>query len=329
MSFQGKEVLITGGAGFIGSNLALRLVEDGAKVTVLDAMLPSAGGNLFNLRPCRDAVRFVQLNMREGGALPEIVRDKEYIFNLAGQVSHQDSIADPISDMESNICSALNLLEACRHHNPEARVIYTGTRQVYGRPKYLPVDEAHPLNPVDFNGISNLAGEEYHLLYSNIFGIKTVCFRLTNTYGPRLLIKHPRQGFIGWFVNRALMGQPIHLFGGGKQIRDLNFVEDVVDALLLAITEERCLGKVFNLSGERADLFSVASQLVGLTGKGRVVSVPFPEDLKIIDIGDYYCTSRCFSDLTGWIPKVGLDEGLKRTMAYYQENRSHYLENDA
>ncbi len=329
MNFRDKDVLITGGAGFIGSNLALRLVEDGAKVTVLDAMLPSAGGNLFNLHPHREAIRFIQLNMRETEALSEIVLGKDYIFNLAGQVSHQDSIANPIPDMESNICSSLNLLEACRRHNPGVRIAYTGTRQVYGKPNYLPVDEAHPLNPVDFNGISNLAGEEYHVLYSRIFGMKTVCFRLTNTYGPRMLIKHSRQGFIGWFINRALTGGTIQLFDGGKQVRDLNFVEDVVDALFLAITAEHCVGKVFNLSGERADLFSVASQLVDLTGKGRVESAPFPEDLKVIDIGDYSCTSRYFSDLTGWIPKVGLEEGLKRTVAYFQEHRGHYLENDA
>lgn len=325
-NLNNAKVLVTGGAGFIGSNLVGRLLKEGARVTVVDAMIQGSGGNFFNLEPFKDKISFRQEDLRNSQVLPALVKNQDIIFNLAGMVSHQDSLKDPILDLEVNCNSHLNLLEACRRNNQEIRILYTGTRQVYGIPKHLPVKESHTINPVDFNGISNFAGEHYHRLYYKIFGLKTISLRLTNTYGPRQLISHPRQGFIGWFINRALTGQPIQLFGGGEQIRDFNYVDDVIDALLLAAGNENCFGKVFNLSGEKATLESVARQLVDLTGTGTIEKVEFPSELKKIDIGDYYGSSEKLSSLTGWAPTTSLEKGLGQTLDYFKKYKSHYLE---
>jgi nucleoside-diphosphate-sugar epimerase len=326
MSLKGKTILVTGGAGFIGSNLVLRLVADGAKVTVLDSMLPDYGGNLFNLEPVASQINLNFSDMRDAHSLAYLVRDVDYIFNLAGQVSHQDSMNEPLVDMEINVKAQLSLLETCRKHNREAVIVYTSTRQFYGKPQYLPVDEAHPLSPPDVNGINKLAAEFYHLLYARVYGLKTVSLRLTNTYGPRQLIKNSRQGFVGWFVNRAVTGQPIELFGGGGQLRDFNYVDDVVDALIIGAQQPSCYGKRFNLSGEKASLLCVAEKLVKLTGKGQVIPIPFPEERKKIDIGDFYGCSEKYRKASGWQPKTSLDEGLAQTVRYYNEYKNFYLD---
>lgn len=326
MSFANKEVLITGGAGFIGSNLVIRLVELGARVTVMDSMLPGYGGNLFNVEQIKNLISINYSDMRDPHSLSYLVRGKDYIFNLAGQVSHQDSMSDPMMDMEINVKAQLVLLEACRHFNPEVVVVYASTRQFYGHPEYLPVDERHPINPPDVNGINKLAGEQYHTLYCRVFGLKTVSLRLTNTYGPRQLIKNARQGFIGWFMNRAITGNPIQLFGGGDQLRDFNHVDDVVEAFLAAAVTQDCYGHFFNLSGEKASLKFVADTLVAYSGKGAVEVIPFPEERKKIDIGNFYGNSDKFQAVTGWRPKVSLSEGLQSTMDYYQHHSLKYLE---
>jgi UDP-glucose 4-epimerase len=326
MPFVDKNVLITGGAGFIGSNLAIRLVELGARVTVMDSMLPGYGGNLFNLEDIKNSVAINFSDMRDPHSLAYLVRDKDYIFNLAGQVSHQDSMNDPMMDMEINVKAQLVLLEACRHFNPEVVVVYASTRQFYGHPEYLPVDERHPINPPDVNGINKLAGEQYHTLYCKIFGLKTVSLRLTNTYGPRQLIKNARQGFIGWFMNRVITGNSIQLFGGGDQIRDFNHVDDVVEAFLYAAVTPECYGQFFNLSGEKTSLKSVAENLVAYSGEGAVEVIPFPEERKKIDIGNFYGNSEKFQSVCGWKPKVLLLEGLQSTLDYYQLHSSKYLE---
>lgn len=326
MSFKDKDVLVTGGAGFIGSNLAIRLVAEGARVTVVDSMLPAYGGNLFNLEDIRNTIHINFSDMRDEHSLSYLVRDKDYIFNLAGQVSHQDSMSDPLMDMEINVRAQLVLLEACRRHNPNVVIVYSSTRQFYGRPQYLPVDEEHPLNPPDVNGINKLAGEQYHTLYSHVHGLKTVSLRLTNTYGPRQLIKNARQGFIGWFVNRAVTGEKIQLFGTGEQIRDFNYVDDVVEALIQASLCSDCVGEVYNLSGEKAALKDVAHTLIRLCGKGTFETIPFPEERKKIDIGDFYGTSDKFHRATGWAPKVSLEDGLSRTVKYYTSHQRYYLE---
>lgn len=327
MSFKDKRILVTGGAGFIGSNLAIRLAAEGGEVTVLDSMLPDYGGNLFNLRPVQDQIYLNFSDMRDWHSLSYVVRNKDYIFNLAGQVSHQDSMTDPLMDMEINVKAQLVLLEACRRFNPEAVIVYASTRQFYGRPQYLPVDEQHPLNPPDVNGINKLAGEQYHMLYSKVHGIKTVSLRLTNTYGPRQLIKNARQGFIGWFINRAVNGEKIQLFGSGEQIRDFNYVDDVVEAIIRASQSSDCYGDVYNLSGDTASLKVIAGKLIRLSDKSSFEIIPFPEERKKIDIGNFYGSSDKFQKATGWKPVVNLDEGLARTIEYYNKYKKYYLDN--
>jgi len=326
MSFKDKKILITGGAGFIGSNLAIRLVAEGAIVTILDSMLPDYGGNLFNIKSIKNRIHLNFSDMRDTHSLSYLVQDKDYIFNIAGQVSHQDSMSNPLMDMEINVRAQLVLLEACRRFNSDVVIIYTSTRQLYGRPQYLPVDEKHPINPPDVNGVNKLAAEQYHTLYSKVHGLKTVSLRLTNTYGPRQLIKNARQGFIGWFVNRALTGEIIQLFGTGEQIRDFNYVEDVVEALIRASQCRDCIGEVYNLSGDKAALKDVAQKLIRLCGKSTIELIPFPEERKKIDIGDFYGTSEKFQRATGWRPEVDLDEGLSRTITYYNNHQRYYLE---
>jgi UDP-glucose 4-epimerase len=325
MLFRDKKILITGGAGFIGSNLAIRLVAEGADVTILDSMLPDYGGNLFNIETIKNKIHVNFSDMRDVPSVSYLVRNKDYIFNIAGQVSHRDSMSDPLMDMEINVRAQLTLLEACRSFNPGVVIVYTSTRQLYGRPHYLPVDENHPINPPDVNGINKLAGERYHTLYANVYSLKSVSLRLTNTYGPRQLIKNARQGFIGWFMNRSITGEKIQLFGTGEQIRDFNHVDDVVEAIIRASLCKDCFGEVYNLSGDKANLKSVAESLMRLSGKGSIEIIPFPEDLKKIDIGDFYGSSEKFRKATGWKPVVALDEGLAKTIRYYQQYKEHYL----
>ena len=253
-SFKDKKVLITGGLGFIGSNLAIKLVELGANVTLLDSMQQNYGGNLFNIESVKDRVIVNFSDMRDTHALPYLVKEKDYIFNLAGQVSHIDSMINPMTDMEINVKAQLSLLEICREYNKEAVVVYSSTRQFYGHPQYLPVDEKHPIIPIDVNGIDKFAGEQYHLLFNKVYHLKTTALRMTNTYGPRQSIRHNRLGFIGWFIRKAVLGEEIEIFGDGKQVRDFTYVDDVVEALLLAATNEECYGVYFNLGGEHKSL---------------------------------------------------------------------------
>ena len=325
MSLAGKKVLITGGLGFIGSNLAIRLVQEGAHVTLMDSMLDEYGANTFNIQPIKDKVSVNYSDMRDEHSLRYIVRDKDYIFNLAGQVSHQDSMNQPFMDLEVNVRAQLTLLETCRHYNPEAIVVFASTRQIYGHPQYLPVDELHPLLPPDVNGINKLAAEYYHRLYTKVYGVRTVCLRLTNTYGPRQLIKNARQGFIGWFVNRVVMGETIQLFGTGEQIRDFTYVDDVVEAMIVASQTQACYGDVFNLAGPRASLKKVAELLIKFAGQGSLEVVPFPEERKKIDIGDFYGDSKKIQEATGWKGKTSLEDGLRNMVEYYMKYKDNYL----
>lgn len=326
MSFKGKKILITGGIGFIGSNLAIRLVNEGADVTILDSMLDEYGANFFNIKPIRENVQINYSDMRDEHSLRYLVKNKEYIFNLAGQVSHQDSMTNPFLDLDVNVKAQLSLLETCRKYVPNVTIVFSSTRQIYGKPQYLPVDEKHPLSPPDVNGINKLAAENYHSLYTKVYGLNTVSLRLTNTYGPRQLIKNARQGFIGWFVNRAIQGEKIKLFGTGEQLRDFNYVDDVVDALCIAAEDKALYGKVYNLSGDKASLRYIAELLIAYVGKGSLEIVPFPEERKKIDIGDFYGDSSLFQKSTNWNPKISIDDGLKRMIDFYQKNRGEYLE---
>ena len=322
--YKNKKVLITGGLGFIGSNMAIKLSELGAIVTILDSMIEDYGGNLFNIKPVAGKVHVNISDMRDKYGISYLVRDKDIIFNLAGQVSHIDSMMDPYTDLEINCISQLSLLEAVRKHNSNVKVIFASTRQIYGRPQYLPVDEKHPVYPVDVNGINTTAGEWYHTLYYNVYDVKTVVLRLTNTFGPRQLMKHNRQGFIPWFIRLLIDGETIKIFGDGGQKRDINYVDDVVNALLLAGESEKAIGQVYNLGGKPVSLLELTELMISVNGEGRFNVTPFPPERKKIDIGDYYGDYSKIKSELGWKPEVELDDALRRTFRYYNKYKKHY-----
>ena len=323
--YRGRKVLVTGGLGFIGSNLCRSLADLGAKVLAVDSLLPDYGGNLFNLAGYEDKVKVNIADVR-GHGMGYLVRGQDVLFNLAGQVSHIDSMTDPFTDLEINCRSQLWILEAVRKNNPGVRIVYAGTRQVYGKPVRLPVDESHPLNPTDVNGINKISGELYHLVYNSVYGIRACSLRLTNTYGPRQLIRHARQGFIAWFVRQAVLGEEIQVFGDGSQTRDFDYVDDVVDAFLRAGASEAAAGQVFNLGGQGAiSLLELARMLVGISGRGSYSLAPFPPERKLIDIGDFQADASKVRGQLGWSPGVTLREGLERTVAYYSRHKEHYL----
>ena len=325
-TFRGKHVLITGGLGFIGSNLAHRLVALGAEVLILDSLIPEYGGNVFNIHGLEDRLRVNIADMRDEHGLRYLVQGQDVIFNLAGQVSHTDSMIDPYTDLEINARSQLSLLEACRHGNPAAKVVFASTRQIYGRPEYLPVDERHPLQPADVNGINKLAGEWYHIVYHQVYGLRTVSLRLTNTYGPRMRIRDARQTFIGWWFRQLLEGQTLSIFGDGLQVRDFNYIDDVIEALLMVAFHEAADGQIYNLgSDDPINLLNLARLMIEVNGGGQFDLRPFPDERKRIDIGDYYGDYRRIRSKLGWRPLVGLRDGLTRTMDYFRANLDHYV----
>ena len=323
--FQGRRVLITGGLGFIGSNLARRLASEDVQVTVVDSLVPEYGGNLFNLAGLENRLRINISDVRDEHSFAYLVRDQDYLFNLAGQTSHLDSMQDPYTDMEINCRAQLSILEACRKYNPQIRVLFASTRQLYGKPRYLPVDEKHLTQPVDVNGINKMAGESYHILYHQVHGLRACALRLTNTYGPRMRIKDARQTFLGVWLRRVVEGRPFEVWDGAQR-RDFNYVEDVVEALLLAIASEEAYGRVFNLGGEEVvSLRELAQMLVELNGGGSFCQCDFPAERKRIDIGDYYADFSLVRQAFGWRPRVPLREGLARSLAFYREHLKLYL----
>ena len=329
-SFEGRRVLITGGLGFIGSNLARALAGLGARLTLVDSLIPAYGGNLQNVADLRERVIVNVCDVRDRFAIEYLVQRQDFLFNLAGQTSHLDSMTDPRTDLDINAAAQLSILEACRRANPAVRLVFASTRQLYGRPDYLPVDEKHPVRPVDVNGINKLAGEGYHLLYSSVHGIRSSVLRLTNTYGPGMRVKDARQTFLGIWVRQILEGQPLKVFGDGTQLRDFNYVDDCVDALLRAAASDAAVGKVYNLgSKEVISLRDLAAMMVSLEPGGRFEIVPFPPERKAIDIGDYYSDYSLIERELGWAPRIGLREGLRRTLDYFRQHRSHYWESDA
>ena len=322
--FRGRRVLITGGLGFLGSNLALRLVEGGANVTLVDSLIPQFGGNFRNIGTIRDHVSINISDMRDPASLDILVRDQDFIFNLAGQVSHGDSMRDPQLDLGVNCVSTMNLVEACRKFNTSARLLYTSTRQVYGKPKALPVSEAHVPEPIDVNGINKLAAEYYHLLYDRTYGIRSTVLRLTNTYGPRQKISSARQGVAGVFIYLALRGETITLYGDGGQLRDFNYVDDVVEAMLLAMSSDACMGQFFNLGARPPYSLRNFVDLLREHCRFDVRTIPFPEDSRIIDIGDYYGDYSRFQQASGWQPQIDLREGIARSIDFYRKNKEGY-----
>ena len=324
-NYSGKEILITGGLGFIGSNLARRLVSQDANLTLVDSLIPQYGGNTFNIDDIKNKVAVNVCDVRDTFAMEHLIQGKEYLFNLAGQTSHLDSMADPHTDLDINAAAQLSILEVCRKVNPDIKIVFASTRQLYGRPDYLPVDEKHPIRPVDVNGINKLAGEWYHLLYNNVYGIRACALRLTNTYGPRMRVKDARQTFLGIWIRLLIEGRPIKVFGDGLQLRDFNYVDDCVEALLLAGASDQANGKVYNLGGsEVIGLKDLSKMMVNLGHGGSFELAPFPSDKKAIDIGDYYSDFSLITKELGWVPKIDLKDGLKRTLNYYSTHFSHY-----
>ena len=324
-AFDGSKVLITGGLGFIGSNLAEQLLAFGAEVTLLDSLIPDYGGNLFNIEPFRERVRINISDVRDTYSMRHLVQGKDYLFNLAGQTSHLDSMVNPVPDLEINCHAQLSILEACRACNPAIKIVFASTRQIYGRPERLPVAENHPLRPVDVNGINKMAGEQYHLLYSQVHGLRATALRLTNTIGPRMRIKDARQTFVGIWIRRLLEGEPIEIWGG-KQLRDFTDVHDAVDAFLLAAANPKTNGEVYNLgAAEVIDLASLAKLLVEVHGAGSYAVREFPAERHAIDIGDYYADFSKIRDQLGWTPSRSLRATLEGTVAFYRENLRHYL----
>ncbi len=327
--FRTKRVLITGGLGFIGSNLARRLVDMGAAVTLVDSMIPEYGGNLWNIEGLQDKVRLNISDVRDEHSMKYLVRGQDYLFNLAGQTSHLDSMHNPYTDLEINARAQLFILEACRRHNPVVKVIFASTRQIYGKPDALPVDERHPVRPVDVNGINKMAGEAYHSVYHQVYGIRSCILRLSNTYGPRMRVKDARQTFLGIWIRHLIEGKPITVYGDGAQVRDFNYVDDVVNAFLLAAASDAADGEVYNLGADDPlTLREVAELLIDVNGKGTYRLVPFPEDRKRIDIGDYYGDYRKIRARLGWKPATALREGLEKSLEFYHRYAAHYWQAD-
>jgi len=322
-AWRGRPVLVAGGLGFIGATLARRLADLGARVLVVDSLVPEYGGNLFNVDGYEDRIQINISDIRDPHSLRHLVAAREVIFNLAGQTSHLDSMHDPFTDLAINCTAQLSLLEICRTCNPDAAIVFASTRQVYGRPRSLPVDERHPLDPVDVNGIHKIAGESYHLLYSRVYGMRTVSLRLTNTYGPRMRIADARQTFLGSWIRAVVEARPFEVWGGG-QLRDFTYVDDAVDALIAAAGLPS--SGTYNLGGDRVISLRDTADLLATTAGGSYVVREFPPDRERIDIGDYYADDRAFRAAAGWAPRVSLEEGLRRTVAYYRRHLHRYVQ---
>ncbi len=325
-AYKGKHVLVTGGHGFLGSSIVKTLATIGAEVTVVDSLIPGSGGNFRNLEGIGTGkVRVNMSDVRNRNTLPYLVDGMDVLFNLAGQTRHMDSMSDPETDLEINARAQLAILETCRQHNPGIRVVFASTRQIYGRPMYLPADEHHPLKPVDVNGINKLAGEGYHLLYNDVYGIRSTVLRLTNTIGPRMRVKDARQTFVGVWVRQLVLGEPFEVWGG-NQLRDFTYVDDAVDAFLLAGASEAAEGSVFNVGGTPpVSLRELAELMVEVNGGGKFVVREFPEDRRKIDIGDFYADDALIHEVLGWEHHTSLASAVRHTLDFYRHELSYYL----
>jgi UDP-glucose 4-epimerase len=324
-AFQDKKVIITGGLGFIGSTLAIRLAGLGARVVAVDSLIPEYGGNLFNLRGYENKIRINIADVRDEFSMAYLMRGQDYLFNLAGQTSHIDSMENPFVDLDINCRAQLFILEACRRFNPSIKTVYASTRQIYGKPDFLPVNEEHPIRPVDVNGIHKMAGEWYHLLYNHVHGVRAAALRLTNTYGPRMRVKDARQTFLGVWIRALIEKRPIEVWGDGLQVRDFNYVDDAVEAMLTVALSDEANGQVYNLgSPEHTNLKELAALMIKVHGGGEYRILPFPTQRKVIDIGDYYGDFEKIGREFQWNPNTGLEEGLTKTLDYYQRYIAHY-----
>ncbi len=323
--FKGKEVLITGGLGFIGSNLSIELVKQGAHVTIVDNMLPRQGSNLFNIKEIEDKVRVNISDIRNQLSMNYLVKGKDYIFHLAGQVNHVDSMRNPLQDLEINCAGTLVLLEALRHNNRNAKVIFAGTRGEYGASVSLPVDEDHPTNPKGIYAVTNLTAEKMVLVYDDIFGIKGVCLRITNTYGPRHQMMHDEYGVFNWFIRKAMDNEEIPVFGDGRILRDFLYVKDLVSCILITATTDETYGKVFNIgTGVPVSFIELAKKIVEIAGTGKVAYTEFTQERKEVEPGDYYANISRIKQIVGWSPKVSLNQGIQQTIDFYSKHKKEY-----
>ena len=326
IEFKNLNVLITGGLGFIGSNLAENLVKYGSYVTCVDSLIPEYGGNTYNVSEIKSKIDINIADIRDQFSMNHIVKNKDIIFNLAGQTSHLDSMEDPLTDLDINCRSQITILEACKNYNPNVKIVFASTRQIYGKPIYLPVDENHPIQPIDVNGINKFAGESYHLLYHNVYGINSTVLRLTNTFGQKMRIKDSKQTFLGIWLRNVLENKPICIYGDGCQLRDLNYIDDVVNALLMVAIYSKSNGKVYNLgSKEIISLNDLAEKLTQANGSGVIDKKQFPKKLKKIDIGNYYSNFDKITKEINWKPKFSINEGLLNTLNYYRSNLLKYI----
>jgi nucleoside-diphosphate-sugar epimerase len=309
---------VTGGLGFIGSNVVHALVAAGAQVTIVDALVPSHGGHRANVAGL--PVHLVEADIGDSEVMADVVGGADLVFNVAGQVSHLASMHDPLRDLDLNARSHLAFLEVLRTVNPTARVVLTSTRQVYGRPHYLPVDERHPTEPVDVNGVSKLAGEQLHLLYARVHGLPITALRLTNVYGPRQALDREGLGFLPVFVAKALAAEEITVFGDGSQLRDCLHVDDVVRALVSAVLQPEAVGEVCNLGHHEVhsllEVATIVQEAAGLGGSVRLV--PWPPELARIDIGSFRGSYAKAEKLLGWRPEIALADGIADTLAAYR-----------
>ncbi len=325
--YAGRNALITGGCGFIGSSLATALVGLGAHVTVADAMIPDYGGNLFNLEPVKKKVFVNYCDIRDPNAMNWLVRDKDFVFHLAGQVCHLTSLQDPFPDIDMNIKGTAVVMEAVRRRNPRAKVIYTGTRGQYGPSVKLPVSEDAPTNPKGIYEISNLTAEKIIQVYNDTHGIRSVMLRITNTYGPRAQMRHSRFGVANWFVRLAIDNETIRIFGDGKILRDFLYVDDCVEAILIAGAHESAAGEIFNVGVDQPTTFlELAEALIEVAGSGRWEFAPFTPERQAQEPGDFYSDIAKIRTRLGWAPRTPFREGLRRTVEYYRKNKHFYWE---
>lgn len=326
MGYSGKRILITGGLGFIGSNLAIRAVELGAKVTIVDSSIEGCGANLHNIEPVIDSVSIVPLDIGQALEFVADIQSAEVIFNLAGEISHWHSMEFPERDLEINTAAQLRFLNVVRRAAPGVRIVYAGTRQIYGVPAYLPVDELHPVNPVDFNGIHKYAATMYHLMLSRGGWLDAVVLRLTNVYGPRMALHIPTQGFLSTYLRRLVMGEALEVYGDGSQLRDLAYVDDVVEAFLAAGEAPKLQSHTYNVGGPEALPISEIARICTEVANGLPVQFrSFPEDQKKIDIGSYYTDTTRIRNELSWSPKVQIREGICRSLNFYRRELDHYL----
>lgn len=323
--FEGAEVLVTGGLGFIGSNLCIELVKRGAHVTIVDNMLPRQGSNLFNIREIEDKVKVNISDVRNQLSMNHLVKGKDYIFHLAGQVNHVDSMRNPLQDLDINCVGTLVLLEALREHNRNGRVIFAGTRGEYGSSVKLPVDENHPTNPKGIYAVTNLTAEKMILVYDDIFGIHGACLRITNTYGPRHQMMHDEYGVFNWFIRKAIDNEEIPVFGDGRILRDFLYVDDLVSCMLMTALTDEAYGEVFNVgTGIPVSFLELARKIVEIAGTGKVAHTEFTQERKEVEPGDYYADVTKIKGIVKWVPQTSLTEGIEKTISFYRKNKKEY-----